>query len=234
MPWRQGAPQVWNKDLICRSPEPGPAGWWWSLREVRERRRTGEGGGQRSRLPPGWASHRLSGTVQASGPAQPGSGSCGSRITSLRLSGAQPPGAGVDLGDISSSLGILDPSLSSGSDLGELGQALVPLCAWGVLSSLHMASSSHGLLRGFKHEAWVGSSQDAVGGGVPTKEWPFCCTRTRREAREGPPDPAQPFRLVEQESTAARGISPLSPGPLLPLVGRGHIQCGKWLGTSGN
>lgn len=132
---------------------------------MRERRRAG---GSEEPPSPGRASHRLSGTVQASGPAQPGSGSCGSRTASLRLSGAQAPGAGVDLGGISSSLGTLDPSLSAGSDLGELGQALVPLCAWGVLSCLHMASSSHGLLRCFRHDAWVGSSQEAVGGGVPS------------------------------------------------------------------
>ena len=117
-------------------------------------------GVRRIRLPPGWASHRLSGTVQASGPAQPGSGSCSSRISSLRLQGAQPPlGAGVDLGGISSSLQMLDPSLSSDSDLGELGQALVPR------TPLHMASSSHGLLRGFGHDAGMGSSWEAAGGG---------------------------------------------------------------------
>ena len=47
-----------------------------------------EGGGWGSGLPPGRASHRLSGTVRAAGPAQPGSCSCGSCI----LSGLGEPG----------------------------------------------------------------------------------------------------------------------------------------------
>ena len=156
------------------------------------------GGVRRRRLPPGWASHRLSGTVQASGPAQPGSGSCSSRISSLRLRGAQPPlGAGVDLGGISSSVRMLDPSLSSDSDLGELGQALVPR------TPLHMASSSHGLLRGFGHDAGMGSSREAAGGWVPTREWPRRTTAQGQgeKPRRGPQTQTQPSPALQTGGT---------------------------------
>ena len=188
-------------------------------------------GVRRSRLPPGWASHRLSGTVQASGPAQPGSGSCSSRISSLRLQGAQPPlGAGVDLGGISSSLQMLDPSLSSDSDLGELGQALVPR------TPLHMASSSHGLLRGFGHDAGMGSSWEAAGGGSPLESGPSAAQGQGEKPLRGPQTQTQPSPSDWwNESPQQRGgISPLSPPPLLPLTSRGRIRRERWAVNSGN
>ena len=51
-----------------------------------------------------------------------------------------------------------------------------------------------GVGRASRDSAGFGAMEEGLisrGGGVPIKEWPFCCTRTRREAREGPPDPAQ-------------------------------------------
>lgn len=172
-----------------------------------------EGGGWGSRLPPGRASHRLSGTVQAAGPAQPGSCSCGSCITSLWLRGARPPGQGWILGGFSQASGCWIPAralILISVNLGKCWSLSVP----GVSPSAHGALAP-GAAKGLQTSC-TGVQQPGGSRGSPLKSGPFCRVRTRRGARDGPADPAKPFRLAGQESAAARGTFPLSPPPLLP------------------
>lgn len=97
-PWRQGAPQVWNKDLPRGSSEPGSAGWR-NPGEVREPRRAGR--------PPSLR------TGQSQARDNPGGWTSPARKLQLlrqlydfspRLRGARPP-ARVDFRGIYSSLG---------------------------------------------------------------------------------------------------------------------------------
>lgn len=206
-PWRQGAPQIWNKDLTLRSSEPGPAGWW-SLREVRDWRRAEE------------AAFPLDRPVTDSGTVQGRWTSPARKLQlqqlyyfSLSLGLREPsPWGTVDFKGISSSLGMLHSSQSSDSGLCELGQALVSLCALDVLICVHRELVS---LAAKGPQTWYMDEEQARRQQrVSMKEWPLLPPKGLERSWGQSSKPSPSLQAGRTRVHSSQGTFPLSPGPL--------------------